>query len=60
MPPGLTEDGRRAFVEIAVRAQAERSHAYTMLCLGLQSFLTAERLRAAVASDLVQDHPPSA
>jgi len=46
MPVGLDEDGRRSFVEIATRAQIERVHGYTALCLGLQSFLTAEGLRA--------------
>lgn len=41
----MGEDDRRSYVEIATRAQTERVHAYTMLCLGLQSSLTAERLR---------------
>ena len=50
VPPQMTTDGRRSFVEIATRAQTERAHMYTTLCLGMQSFLTAEQLRGRVAS----------
>ena len=59
IPGVLDEDGRRSFVEIAARAQAERAHTYTTVCLGLQSFLTAERLRTTVASQDAADHSAS-
>jgi len=44
VPPTLTEDGRRSFSEIATRARTEHVHGYAVLCLGLQTHLSASRL----------------
>ena len=37
-------DNRRAFLEIAERARVERVNSYSVLCLGLQSYLDAQHL----------------
>ena len=34
------------YLGIAKRAQLEAAHEYTMLCLGLQSYLSAKKLSA--------------
>jgi hypothetical protein len=55
-PPSLDADGRRSYLEIATRAQAERVHAYTVLGLGLQAYQTATHLQQAEQPD---PPPPS-
>ena len=44
MPPLLSVEGRRSYLEIATRAQAECVHAYTVLGLGLQTYQTGTSL----------------
>jgi hypothetical protein len=50
IPATLTDDDRRAYVEIAQRARVEAVNTYTVLCLGLQAHLTTCHLRDV-------DHP---
>ena len=45
VPPSLTLEGRRSYLEIATRAQTESVHAYTVLGLGLQAYQTAALLK---------------
>lgn len=44
MPPHLSAEGRRSYLEIATRAQTECVHAYTVLSLGLQTYLIGASL----------------
>lgn len=41
IPDELIGENRFAFIEIAERARMERVNAYSVLCLGLQSYLSA-------------------
>ncbi|MGZ0214292.1 MAG: hypothetical protein ACKVI4_17570 [Actinomycetales bacterium] len=45
IPATLTDDGRRAYLEIAQRAQVEAVNTYSVLCLGLQAYVTTAHLR---------------
>tara|TARA_B110000902_G_scaffold205961_2_gene234527 strand:+ start:189 stop:368 length:180 start_codon:yes stop_codon:yes gene_type:complete len=45
IPATLTDDGRRAYLEIARRAQVEAVNTYSVLCLGLQAYVTTAHLR---------------
>lgn len=40
----MTADNQRAFLQIAARAATEDVNAYTVMCLGLQSYLVAARV----------------
>ena len=46
VPGGFTDDGRAAYLAIARRAQVEAVNGYTVLSLGLQSYLSSREIAA--------------
>lgn len=47
MPGCFDDEDREVYRAIAKRAQSESVHTYTVLCLGLQSYLASRKLCAA-------------
>jgi len=47
LPADFSTDDRRAYEEIAHRARTEAVNTYTVLCLGLQAYLTANAVGGA-------------
>tara|TARA_X000001036_G_scaffold220850_1_gene206704 strand:+ start:189 stop:491 length:303 start_codon:yes stop_codon:yes gene_type:complete len=49
VPPDFTNDNRRSYLDIARRAQAHQVHGYTVMALGLQTFLRLREVAARAA-----------
>ena len=47
VPENLGDVGRKEYLAIAKRAQAEAVHEYTMLCIGLQTYISERKLLAS-------------
>ena len=41
---GISQENRRVFLEIAERARVEQVNSYTVLCLGLKSYLVSREV----------------
>ena len=50
MPADYTHSDKEHYLQIAMRAQTEGVSTYSILCLGLQSYLQARKLAAKNSS----------